>query len=464
MKKILFVQLTLIVSVFCYAQTSSGKLKTRVDSLINAEMQKQRIPGISLVVVRDGKIDYVKGYGYANLEHKVKVKPETIFQSGSVGKQFTAFAIMLLVEEGRVRLGDPLNKYFTDAPATWGKVTVKNLLTHTGGWASYPDGFDFRADYTEDSLYKVISKIPFDFEAGERSYYSNIGYVTLGLLISKVTGKFYGDFLKTRIFDPLGMSTARIITEADIVPNRAAGYRIVDEEIKNQNWVSPTINTTADGSLYLTALDMAKWETGLNAKKLLKKESYEMMWSPVILNNGTTYPYGFGWSIDSVNGKRIIEHNGSWQGFESVIKRYSERKLSVIVFTNLRASSPNKIATRIMELYHSELARPRIKPIVDTEPSITAIAKEFIIKSMEEKLTTDLFTPEFGQQMIAMSAQIAANLKAKGTYIRLELLDRKAKDNDLRIYHYRVFFSKEEVELLITLTKDNKIAQVEGRE
>lgn len=464
MRKLLLIHFGFILGIYGLAQTSSVNLKRKADSLIKSEMQKQRIPGLSLVVLRDGKIDYVNGYGYANLEHNVTVKPETIFQSGSVGKQFTAFAIMLLVEDGKIGLNDPLNKFFPDAPAAWEKVSVKNLLTHTGGFGEYPDDFDYRASYTEDSMYKLISKIPIAFKAGERSQYSNLGYVTLGIIISKITGKFYGEFLKQRIFEPLGMHTARVISERDIIPNRAAGYRIINDEIKNQQWVSPTVNTTADGALYLSTLDMAKWEAGLNAGKLLKKESYEAIWSPVKLNDGSTYPYGFGWAIDSVNGKRIIEHNGTWQGFESVIKRYPEKKLAVVVFANLRGAKPNKIATRIMELYQPELARPKLKVINDTEPAITAIAKEFVIKSMEQKLTADLFTPEFGKQMMAMSPQIAAGLKPNGSFIKLELLDRSNKENDLRVYHYRVIFSKEEVELLLTLTKENKIAGVEGRE
>lgn len=459
-----FLLFAILAGLTTIAQTSPAKLKMKVDSLVNAEMQKQRIPGLSIVIVRNGIIDYVKGYGYANLEHKVKVKPETIFQAGSVGKQFTAFAILLLVEEGRIGLDDPLKKYFPDAPDTWEKITVRNLLNHTGGWASYPDGFNFQVDYTEDSLYQIISKLPFEFEPGERSRYSNIGYVTLGLLISKVTGAFYGEFLKHRIFTPLGMSTARVINEADIIPNRAAGYRMVNDEIKNQRWVSPSINTTADGSLYVTALDMAKWEAALNAGKLLKKENYQAMWSPVVLNNGNTYPYGFGWAIDSINGKRIIEHNGSWQGFEAVIKRYPEKKLAVIVLSNLSRSSPNKISTRIMELYQQELIRPILKAIKDNEPAVTAFVKEFVIKSMEQKLTPDLFTEELGPQIIRMTSQTASVLNSKGSFVKLELLDRKAGTNDLRVYHYRVVFSKEELELFISLTMDNKIAHLEGRE
>ena len=202
MRKIWLIKFALIVGVYNYAQPSSAGLKARVDSLVKSEMQKQRIPGVSMVVVRDGRIDYIKGYGLANLEHNVPVKPETIFQSGSVGKQFTAFAIMLLVEDGKIGLDDPLNKFFPDAPAIWEKVTIKNLLTHTGGFGDYPNDFDYRASYTEDSMYSLIRKIPIAFKAGERSQYSNLGYVTLGIIIGKITGKFYGEFLKQRIFEP----------------------------------------------------------------------------------------------------------------------------------------------------------------------------------------------------------------------------------------------------------------------
>ena len=391
--RILLTNLFWITALVSHAQPSPGKLQAQVDSLVKSEMQKQKIPGLSIVVVKNGKIDYIKGYGFSNLEHKVAVRPETIFQSGSVGKQFTAFAIMLLVEDGKLGLEDPLTKFFPGAPRSWDSITVKNLLTHTGGFGDYPDEFDFRADYNEDSLFRVIRKIPLRFNPGEKSQYSNIGYVTLGLIIGKVTGKFYGDFLQERIFKPLGMSTARVISEYDIIPNRAAGYMMENGTIKNQRWVSPTINTTADGSLYVTALDMAKWETALNEGRLLKRESYEAMWTPVKLNNGSTYPYGFGWRIDTVNGKRILNHGGTWQGFESVIRRYPGGKVGIIVLANLLRSNPNKIATRVMELYQPELVIPKLKPIKDNEPQVTLVVNQFVTKLIDDQLTADMFTP-----------------------------------------------------------------------
>src|SRR3989475_13312300 len=292
-------------------------ITSKVDDYIKAEMQRQHIPGLSLAVLKDGQIILAKGYGFANVEHQVSVKPETIFQSGSMGKQFTATAVMMLVEAGKLSLSDPITKYFSDAPDSWKIITVRHLLTHTAGTTDYPRDFDFRRDYTEDELLKRAEVIPLSFQPGEKWSYSNLGYVLLGILIHKVSGQFYGDFLQERVFQPLGMTTARIISEADIIPNRAAGYRLVKGELKNQEWDSPSRNTTADGALYLTVYDMAKWDAALYSEKLLKRSSLQQMWTPVKLNGGKTQDYGFGWGFGAVNGHHIIEHGGAWQGFKS---------------------------------------------------------------------------------------------------------------------------------------------------
>lgn len=438
----------------------------RVDSLVNAEMKSQRIPGLSLIVVRDGKIDYVKGYGYSNLEHQVPVKPETIFQAGSVGKQFTAFAVLLLVQDGKMSLEDKLTKYFPDAPSGWDSITVRNLLNHTSGFGDYTNNLNYRANYTEDSLYQEFRKRPLIFKAGEKQRYSNMGYATLGIIISKAAGKFYGEYLKERVFTPLGMTTARIITEEDIVPNRAAGYRLLNDSIKNQEWVSPTLNTTADGSMYATALDMAKWEAGLNAGKLLNKEYYNMMWAPTKLNDGTIEQYGFGWSIDSVNGKRILEHNGSWQGFECTIKRYPEKKIAVVVFANLKRASTYKISTRILHIYQPELSIASLKTIKDTEPGITKMVNEFINNMTEKKLRADQFTTTLAKELMdsTMQARGSDYFLSKGKFLKSELLSRKELGNDTREYRYRLLFSKEILGLMIQFNKENKIVDLQTSE
>ena len=324
-----------------------------VSVFVRAEMHQQHIPGLTLLVSKNGKPIRSEGYGFSNLELKVPAKPETIFQSGSVGKQFTATAVMMLVETGKVGLNDPLTRYFPEAPSAWKQVTIRQLLSHTAGFTDYPKGFDERKDYSEDELLKIVESIPLAYLPGTSWSYSNLGYVTLGILIHRVTGEFYGDFLQERIFRPLGMSTTRIIDEADIIPNRASGYRLVQGEVKNQQWVSPSLNTTADGSLYFSILDLARWDAALYTEKLLRKSSLAQMWTVAPLRNGqpNSAQYGYGWFIAAQDGHRRIEHEGQWQGFETQISRYVDDELTVVVLTNLAGAKPDRIAHGVASIY-----------------------------------------------------------------------------------------------------------------
>jgi CubicO group peptidase (beta-lactamase class C family) len=356
--------LVLLISSSALAQTD------KVDEFIKAEMRDQRIPGLSVAIVKNGEVALAKGYGLANIELNVPARPETIFQSGSVGKQFTATLVMMLVEEGKLALDDHISKYIADAPEAWKNITIRHLLTHTSGLSNriYAQ-INMRQDYTDDELLKKIGSMPLDFQPGEKWSYSNTGYVTLGIIIKKATGKFYGDLLRDKIFAPLGMTTARIINEADIIPNRAAGYRAVRGELKNQEWVSPALNTTADGSLYLTVLDMAKWDAALYTEKLLKRSSLEQMWTPAKLNDGKPQKYGFGWGFGDANGHHIIEHGGAWQGFTTYIARYVDDKLTVIVLTNLAGANPGRIAHGVAGFYNAALA-PKEPKTIALDPKI----------------------------------------------------------------------------------------------
>ena len=321
-------------------------------------MKKQHIPGLSMAIIRNNALIYGQGYGYANLEHKVPVKLETMFQSGSMGKQFTAMAIMILVERGELDLDTSISEYIDDTPKRWRKMTIRHLLTHTAGTGDYPSDFDYREDKTEEDMLELIKETPLEFEPGDQYSYSNFGYVLLGILIGQVTGEFYGDFLSREVFAPLGMKTARVISESDIVSNRASGYIFEDGKIKHQEWVAPSMNTSADGALYLNIHDMVQWELGLNTNRLLKnRQSFKEMWTPVTLNDDSTYPYGFGWSLGrAMNGMQIVYHDGTWQGFETFIIRVLEAKVAVVVFANLCDPDLEAIATHVLAIYDSQLA------------------------------------------------------------------------------------------------------------
>jgi CubicO group peptidase (beta-lactamase class C family) len=340
---------------------ASGRVVAdEVDDYVESQRVEQRIPGLSVLVVDDGKVVKQHGYGLANVEHDVPVKPETIFQSGSAGKQFTSAAILLLVEDGKLALDDSVRTYLTDAPETWQPMTIRHLLSHTSGLRGMPVDWDYRRDYTEDELIEAIYGLRLAAKPGYAWAYSNAGYVTLGVLIHKVTGEFYGDFLQERVFRPLEMIATGVIDDAGIVPNRAAGYRIVDGELKNQAWVSPTMNSTADGSLYFNIVDLAKWDAALAGDGLLSSASKKEMWTPQLLSSGkpNRAGYGFGWIVGGEEAHRLVEHGGAWQGFTTSIVRYLDDRLTVVVLTNLAAdsdSNPGKIAHHVAGMYRPEL-------------------------------------------------------------------------------------------------------------
>jgi CubicO group peptidase (beta-lactamase class C family) len=462
----------LFCAVWLAASLSSSPAdeSAKVDAYVRGEMQREQIPGLALGVYRDGKIVKAEGYGMANLEWDVPVKADTIFQSGSVGKQFAATAVMMLVEEGKVGLDDPVQKYFPDAPETWKDIKVRNLLSHTSGLGEYesgprtkPDGpFYLRLDMTEDELYKKIAAMPMDFKPGEDWSYRNTNYVLLGIMIHRVTGKFYGDYLQERIFQPLGMTSTRIISDRDIIPHRASGYELVKGELKNQDWVSPTFNSTADGTLYFTVLDLEKWDAALYTEKLLKRSSLDQMWTVMKLNNGKPNKanYGFAWEINEINGHKVIEHGGAWQGFTCDISRYVDDKLTVVVLTNLDSAhaQPGKIAHTVAGLYIPALTPAEIKPIEDKEPQTTQLVRTLLQEIAGGKADQNRFTPQLRAKLFPDEIEgVSGYLNELGPLKSLDLIKR-GDEGGQRSYQYRANYEHMTLFFSLQLTKDNEIA------
>jgi len=345
----------------------------RIDAFVVAELRKQKTPGVAIAVIRGSQVILARGYGEANVELHVPVGRETMFQSGSIGKQFTAVAVMLEVEDGKLGLDDPITRYFRGAPAGWRRITVRNLLTHTSGIPTYSStDINSRNDYSEDDLLRVAYRLPLEFEPGSRFSYSNTGYMLLGFIIRRVSGRFYGDVLRDRVFVPLGMKTARVISEADIVANRAAGYQLVHGEIKNQEWLAPTLNTTADGALHLSLDDYIAWDRGLRSNALLRSTSWSAIYTPVTLKSGRTYPYGFGWDVDRALAKPWYHHGGASLGFQSLISRYLADDLTVVVLANLADAITDRFVDGITRILDPRL--PQLEPdtaVADQHPEVT---------------------------------------------------------------------------------------------
>jgi len=461
----------LIVAVTASAHSTTRAnedtaLEVKIDQVVNEYMSADKIPGVSLAVLRSGKIVLLKSYGLANVELEVPVKPETIFQSGSIGKQFTAAAIMILVQDGKISLGDKISKYIPDVPLTWKDITVWNLLTQTSGLGDYPADIDLRRDYTEDQYFASFKKAPLDFLPGSKWNYSNVGYVVLGILIRKVTGKFYGDFLQERIFKPLNMTTARIISEEDIVPNRAAGYRLVGGELKNQEWVSPTTDSTADGSLYLSILDLAKWDAALYTVTPLTQTSRNRMWNRARLTDGTSKGYGFGWHILDLYGHHIVMHGGAWQGFKSQIVRFLDSEVTIIFLANSWETHDFKFARALAATIYPEFALPHVKVAQDPDLKVTALIRRALMQISKGQLDEKLFT-------LGARAAINRNLKdlqatLNGFSLPVAVVSssefiENGIDDHLPMYRYLLTDMGNSIRCTVKLSLDSKVSSVELR-
>jgi D-alanyl-D-alanine carboxypeptidase len=369
-----------------------------VDNYLEAQMRQLHLPGLAVAVVRDGRVVKSKGYGLANVELNVPATEETVFEIGSITKQFTSAAIMMLVEEGKVDLDEKITRYLTGVPEAWGGVTVRHLLTHSSGIQNYLDvpgllDLTARPGMTHEEIAKLFfERLQPEFQPGETWSYSNSAYLLLGNIIEKASGKPYWDFLDERIFKPRGMKSTRSGEPRAILPNRAAGYEWRDNRLENRPAL--TENAYAAGSIVSTVQDMAKWDAALGSGKLLKKSSLDQVWAPKKARGGAIAPsnYGFGWFVDTYHGRRVISHGGGTPGFSSLFYRFVDDRLSVIVLTNHSDRVIDHLAIDLAGLYVPEIARPKGES-ADPDPKRSRRLQEILLGLFEGKHDPALFTP-----------------------------------------------------------------------
>lgn len=458
-----FLQSITLVAVFLVGlftnrpAAAHDSLRERIDTFVRAEQKRQNVPGLAVGVVSHGRVVLAKGYGFANLEHQVPVSKDTLFQSGSLGKQFTAMAVMHPVEAGRISLSDSITKFFPDAPAKWHPITVRHLLTHTSGIQDLEGLLDERKDYTDEEFARFIYELPLEFPAGLRWTYSNSGYVLLGIIVNRVAGTGYTNVLGEHVFRPAGMKTARGISEADIIPNRSAGYRVVRGEVKNQEWVSPALNTTGDGALYFSVKDMLAWDAAVKQRSILSPESWQEILSPVKLNSGATQPYGFGWEILERNGKPLHQHTGGWQGFRTTYSRFIGDALSIVVLANSSGSNPMTFVEGIAAIVNPALAVPPLTPIPDLEPQVTARLTTLLEQARAGTMDSAEFAYApwwFWDQAVPFYQQLLQSLAPAGPLV---LVKREVMGDD-RLYTYLVQFGPKSLRYRASLIPDGRVS------
>ena len=332
------------------ASLGRGQDPTRMDQVVQSYAQNGQFMG-SVLVARGAEILLSKGYGFANLEWKVANDPSTKFRLGSVTKQFTAAAILLLEERGKLKVDDPVKKYLPDAPAAWDKITIFHLLTHTSGIPSFTGFPDYAATEAAPSTpEKLVARFrdkPLDFEPGEKWSYSNSGYALLGHLIERISGKTYAQFVQENIFALLEMKDSGYDSNSAIISHRAAGYEPGPDGPRNAGFVHMSIPFAA-GALYSTTEDLLRWEQGLFGGKLLSPASLQKMTTPFKTD------YAFGLGVVTKNGRKLISHGGGIEGFNTYLAYYPEDHLTVVVLGNLNGTAPGAIGGLLGAVTHGE--------------------------------------------------------------------------------------------------------------
>ena len=443
-----------------------------LDAMVRTFLERHRIPSAAIAVVKDGRIVKSAGYGVANLELRVGATDSTVYEIGSISKQFAAEALMLLAEEGRLQLDDPLAKYLR-VPAAWTGITLRHILSHTSGlkdWDGGPD-FSYRRNYTAEEYIALVDRYPPLFAPGERFAYTSAGTPLLGLMIDTIAREPYERFVERRVFARAGMTATRFKHPPDIVPNRSGGYADSSGVLVNGEPLRPTI-VAPSGGVMSTARDMARWIIALESGRIVTPATLATLEAPVRLNDGSTFSAGLGWFLDTFHGHRLLLHNGSTVGgYSSVVYRYPDLKLAVVVLMNIdRYNAVNQLATRVASAYGTPLWTGAFAERADPDP---ALSRELVamLAAVAEGRDSDLLAPNLRRAPGPPRTNPASGFK--GSIDHFAFLDREDLGaggqarfgNTIRFVHrYRLVAGVRTIYYTIELTPGRKVARLVAEE
>ncbi|HEY0158644.1 MAG TPA: serine hydrolase domain-containing protein [Thermoanaerobaculia bacterium] len=432
-----------------------------VDEYVQERMRQLRLPGVAVAIVRDGQPADIRAYGLADLENEVPVTAETVFELGSVTKQFTATAVMILAEEGKLALDKPARAYLPELPPSWQDITVRHLLTHSSGIQEYlsvkglPDeahALDHRA-----MTRLFAARVKREFAAGDTWAYSNTGYLLLGDIIERVSGTSYWTFLDERLFRPAGMTHTRSSAPQALIRRRASGYGWRDGAFENRPALSE--NAYSAGAIASTIADMAKWEAAMQKGALLSPAGWRALWTPLRLSSGGAPPlnYAFGWVADRERGRRAVLHSGGTPGFSSAIRRYADDGLAVIVLANHGDRILDHMPLEIAGLVHPAVARRRA---AESEPERSRVVNAALRGLLSGTPDLTLFTPEMRLFLGTATGKGLWEWVASHGDLKALAYHQTETADGLQTLRYRATLGEAELWLSFAFTEDGKLAQV----
>jgi D-alanyl-D-alanine carboxypeptidase len=429
-----------------------------IDDYVTLQMQRQHVPGLTLGVMQQGRVVRIKGYGMADVERQVRASPDTVYEIGSITKQFTAVALMLLVERGAAGLDSPLGEYLGDIPTHWKPVTLRQLLTHTSGVPDYEEvmGYDsYRNILKPQDVYAYVATKPLDFTPGTKWNYSNTGYFLLSQVIEKLSSESYATFVSRNVLEPAGMKHSRDSSPVELIPNRAAGYEFTDK-LRNRDAIQPSA-TGGAGMLVATVGDMLRWSEVVARRGLLKAESWDQIVTEAKLNDGTGAGYGFGWFTDPMHGHRSLNHSGGTAGFTANLLLLPDDALTIVVLANSGSANPNSITDHIARELVPAL---RYTTIQDSRPEIGARVLEFYRHRADGEPWLEPFTPELAAQVRTYWSYGVEGARERGPPTGIELVEKSSEKS----LCYRVRYAHQTRIVALTLDQAGKITAMNATE
>ncbi len=376
----------LFITYFSFSQSYESK----IDSIVSLQYSANE-PGITILVAKDGKAIYKKALGKSNLELNIPIEVNSVFQIGSITKQFTAVSILMLAEQGKLNIEDKIGKYIPEYIEVGRDITIHHLLNHTSGIKNKTPlsekNYTSRMDRSPKELITYFKDEPLAFMPGEKFKYSNAGYILLGQIIETISKQSYGQFIQENIFDKIGMTSSYCGDKKQVIPNRSRGYIIKQNEFVKSDYMNLSLAYSA-GALLSTTEDLLKWQNALLQNTLLKESSIKQAMTPTLLNSGKKIPYGYGFRLSRLGNSPVIAHTGSTKGFTSIALFLPQENMYIAVLTNCNCKNVNNVAKQVAELFV-------------TSPDVNKVSA--VTKTIEQE-----------KKSIAVSAEILNNYT--GTY------------------------------------------------
>lgn len=398
-----------------------GALVSKIDSLAAATLTQGPVAGLSIGVKRGDQLLLAKGYGEADIENSVPATAETVYRIGSMTKQFTAAAIMQLVEAGKIGLEDPITDHLVGYPTQGHEVTIRHLLTHTSGIKSYT-GLDtwrpkMTLDLTDEELLALFKDEPFDFAPGERYRYNNSAFYMLGMVVGEAGGTTYRKYVEGHLFGPLGLTRSSYCDERRIIPGRAEGYEVVEGQLMNDAYLSMN-QPGAAGALCSTVLDLLSWSSSLRAGRVVSAASYEQMTTSATLSDGSPTGYGFGLGLGSLEGNPRVSHGGGINGFNTMLAHYPDSDLDVVVLSNTSGLHPGRIAETIAKWVHGI----EVPAVLDEQLSVEQLGTYVGVYELRPGFELTVSVRD-GQLFSGATGQGEFRLRAQGNHVFIATFD-----------------------------------------